>query len=202
MEEDFLTVLDPSSVQIVYQMRGISKAETASLLDVLRSARCRGGVCLRFGIQCKSTYYITENATAGDQQMIGNRRQIYGHFGYEPLALLRYCEILHKITTDDCLICCVKGPYCASGKQRLTMFDPCCRVHSFDGVAILRHPYTSQVGATENAFELFYASAVSAPRSSSVFWPGTRQRKEDCSVPSCCTGVQGEKARVLAQIQV
>jgi len=30
MEEAFLTVLDPSSVQIVYQMRGISKPEVRS----------------------------------------------------------------------------------------------------------------------------------------------------------------------------
>jgi len=31
MEEDFLTVLDPSSVQIVYQMRSISKPEVRIL---------------------------------------------------------------------------------------------------------------------------------------------------------------------------
>jgi hypothetical protein len=35
--------------------------------------------------------------------MVGRRRQIYGHPGYEPLVLLRYREILPKIPTDDCL---------------------------------------------------------------------------------------------------
>jgi len=28
---------------------------------------------------------------------------------------------------------------CASGKQRLTIFDPRCRVHCLDGVAMLSH---------------------------------------------------------------
>jgi len=52
-------------------------------------------------------YYITESATVGDQQMIGRRRQRYGHFGYEPLALvlLRYRDILPKIPTEVCFIC-------------------------------------------------------------------------------------------------
>jgi len=83
MEGVFPTVLDPSSVQIVYRMRSISKSGAGPRpnLTLLRSTWFRGGVSLRFGAQCWSTYYITENATAGGQQIHDRKTEAdIGHF--------------------------------------------------------------------------------------------------------------------------
>jgi len=75
----FLTVLDPSSVQNAYRMRSISK----SGVRVLTGRYCDpGGV----GVGCVSglahsagrrAYYITENATVGDQRI--NDRKTEAH---------------------------------------------------------------------------------------------------------------------------
>ena len=51
-------------------------------------------MCLRFGEQRRSTYYIIESATASNQEMVGGG----GHSGYGPLVLLRHCEILLRKT--------------------------------------------------------------------------------------------------------
>jgi len=49
IEAVFRTVLDPSSVQIVYRMRSISKSEVRANWSLLQSTWCRGGLYLQFG---------------------------------------------------------------------------------------------------------------------------------------------------------
>ena len=64
-------------------------------------------------------YYIAENATAGDQQMIGRQgRLIYGHFGYEPLVLLQYREILLPMIVLSALLC-KKDPVLSSVRAQV-----------------------------------------------------------------------------------
>jgi len=168
MEDAFLAVLDPSSVKIAYQMCCISK-----------STLCRSGVCLRFSTQYLSTYNITENAIAGDQQMIGRRRQIYGYLdtkhSYNCSIVKYYPKLLPMVVY---LLPCKKSPNCASGKQRLTMFVAFYLVsRSFlrwrhNAESPVQQPswryHPSDNPGSEHAFERTYASAANAPRSSSV----------------------------------
>jgi len=110
--------------------------------SVFPSPRC---VEVEYVSSLAHSTYRSKSATAGDQQMIGSRRQIYGHFVYEGLVQLRYREILRKNTTDGCFICCrVKK---APTAQVVNKGSPCF-IHSLDGVAMLSHLYTSQVCAT------------------------------------------------------
>jgi len=94
----------------------------------IHATLCRGGVCFRIGTQCRSMYYIAENARADNQQMIGVQRQIYGHFGYEPLVLLRYHEIQTKMYKTP-FISSVHAQVVNKGSTWLTR--PRCHVHSF-----------------------------------------------------------------------
>jgi len=103
MEEVSLTALDPSSVQIVYRMRGISDSGVhVPNWTLLRSTWCRGGCVSGLAHsagQCTILLKMPQQVTSG--LMIGRRRQIYGHFGYERLVRLRYREILPKFITND-----------------------------------------------------------------------------------------------------
>jgi len=86
-EEAFLTVLHPSSVQIIYQMRSISKSEVRVLTDRGCDPRCVGVECISsLAHSAGRRTILLRMPQPGDQQMIGR----YAHFGYEPLVLLRY----------------------------------------------------------------------------------------------------------------
>ena len=62
-------------------------------------------MCPRFGEQRRSTDYITENVTAGDQQMVISQRAFYS-----------------KSPTDDCFIC----PVVARFAQVVNKGSPSC----------------------------------------------------------------------------
>jgi len=96
MEEVFLTVLGPSSVQIVYRMRSINISKSGVHLLTGRycnpcgvEVECVSGLAHSTG---RRTILLKMPQRTGDQQMIGSWRQIYGHFGYERLVLLLYRE--------------------------------------------------------------------------------------------------------------
>jgi len=174
MEEVFLTVLDPSSVQIVYRMRSIyiSKSGVRVLTGHYCGPRgvemgCVSGLAHSAG---RRTILLRMPQQVTSGLMIGRRRQIYGHFldvnDSSFCSIVKYYPNLLPMIVLSAL--CKKSR--ASGKQRLTMFVThiCCRVHPFDGVAMLSHLYTSQVGSTEHTFERIYASAASVPRPSTV----------------------------------
>ena len=157
-------------------MRSISKSGVLILTGRDCGPRGVEVECVSGLTQCQSTYYIAENATAGDQQMIGSRRQIDGLLETNHLSccgIVKYYPKLLPMIVLSALLC-KKSPNCASGKQRPTMFDPCCYVHSFDDVAMssVHQPswryHPSANPGSEHTFEPIYASAASAPRSSSV----------------------------------
>jgi len=80
MEEAFLIVLDPSSVQIVYVMRSISKSEVRVLTGRDCDPRCVGVECVSGLAHCagRRTILLILPQQGTSRCMIGRRRQMYG----------------------------------------------------------------------------------------------------------------------------